>query len=124
MRILFTFLLLVLSQQGMAVNCSEENITLSTQEDVDGFQDTYGPCDTVSGDLIISGSMTNLDGLLKLKNVERNLLIERNSNLSNIKGLGDITFIGGSLKIVVNPELSSLDKTSNRNVKRILMNLE
>ena len=40
----------------MAVDCSEENIALSTQEDVDGFQEAYGPCNTVTGDLTISGS--------------------------------------------------------------------
>ena len=76
MRFLFVFLLVLLPQHGMSADCSEVNITLSTQSDVDSFQGSFGPCDTVTGNIIISGTMNNLDGLLALNHVSGDVTIE------------------------------------------------
>ncbi len=135
MRILFTFLLLVLSQQGMAADCSEENISLGTQEDVDGFQATYGTCDTVTGDLTIvpsnemqiddltgvstiksiggnllvrGTSVTNLDALKTLRNVNGSLTIEFNENLVDVHGLSNVTQIGGHFTMQSNTPIVQL----------------
>ena len=80
----------------MAIDCSEENITLYTQEDVDGFQEVYGSCDTVTGNLAISGSMTHLDELFKLNRIAGNLTIEESLDLNDISGLA-LSFFRHSL---------------------------
>jgi len=50
-----------------AVDCSTDDgwpsIYLVTQTDVDNFQDVYGPCDTITRDLGLSGTFANFDGL-------------------------------------------------------------
>ena len=109
MRILFTFLLLVLSQQGMAVDCSEENITLSEQSDVDNFQSTYGNCDRVTGDLSIdSTGISNLSGLANIESITGSFYIWYNNNLVNLDGLSNLKTIGTDLQIYNNDALTSV----------------
>jgi len=63
-----------------AVYCSTtDDIRLSTQAQIDGFQVAYGPCDTVQHSIAIGGSssnrgtdtnINNLDGLAGIKEIQ------------------------------------------------------
>ena len=88
--------------------CSDLDYTFTNQADVDAFAATG--CDSIPGDLYISGSfITNLDGLIKLTSVGGDLTIEHNGRLTNADGLASITNVGGSLKINGGNALNSLD---------------
>ncbi|MDG1988104.1 MAG: hypothetical protein P8J18_09000 [Halieaceae bacterium] len=114
MKFLFTFLLLVLSRQGMAVDCSDENITLSTQSDMNNFQATYGNCDRISGDLSIdSTEISNLSGLANIESITGSFYIWYNNNLVNLDGLSNLKTIGTDLQIYNNDALTSITELSN-----------
>ena len=102
-RAVFIIVLATLSVQVWGVNCSSTNINLSTQEDVDTFQTTYGSggtCDTVTGILSIWGNdISNLIPLSALKSVQ-DLQIKQSLLLTNIDGLSSLTNVGGYLRIL------------------------
>jgi hypothetical protein len=122
-----------------AADCSQTNIELNTQAQVDSFQATYGPCDTASGNLVITGDdivdltpladlvsvgglfvqgnplLTDLDGLDGLSSITYArswLSINTNPLLSNIDALSSVTSVAGSLFIGSNASLTSVDGLS------------
>jgi hypothetical protein len=99
----------------MAVDCSPDDITLSSQSDVDNFQADHGPgCDTVVGELLITlGEMTNLDGLSGLTTVGRNLRIELVSDLTDLSGLSELTTVGHDLRIELTSALTNVNGFSS-----------
>ncbi len=114
MRILFIFLLVVLSRQGMAADCSHDNVTLSTQLDINNFQSTYGNCDRISGDLSIdSTEISNLSGLVNIESIIGSFYIWDNNNLVNLDGLSNLKTIGRDLQIYNNDALTSVAELSN-----------
>lgn len=123
---------------ALAVNCTPDSITLSSQSEVDDFQADHGPCDQVVGTLTITGtSITNLDGLAGLHalgwteitntsqltdisglstvfSFNGPFLVENNSLLADLNGLSGMTAIaGGALFIRNNLSLSDLSGLSN-----------
>ncbi|WP_460975280.1 immunoglobulin domain-containing protein [Spirosoma knui] len=87
-----------------------DNITLSTQQQVDAF--AQSGCTTISGNLTISGpDITNLDGLSSLTSVGGSVYIEDNASLTSLAGLSGLshTDINRDLQISRNAELTSLD---------------
>ena len=82
---------------------SSGTIGITTQAQVDGFQEAYGPCDRVQKSLTISNSnnntndITNLDGLSGLKAVDGSLSLSYLRNLSGLSGLSNISEVGGTL---------------------------
>jgi hypothetical protein len=119
-------LLLCISPSAFAANCSQTDITIESQSDVDNFQSLYGgggTCDTVVGSLLINNvfdssawtSLTNLDGLSGLHTIGGDLEISNNdagsaSNTSNsltdIRGLSQLESIGGHFALLNNSQLS------------------
>jgi hypothetical protein len=122
-----------------AADCSQTNIELNTQAQVDNFQATHGSCDTVSGNLVITGDdivdltpladlvsagglfvqgnplLTDLDGLDGLSSITYArswLSINTNPLLSNIDALSSVTSVAGSLFIGSNASLTSVDGLS------------
>ena len=95
-----------------AVDCPSNNYDLNTQAEVDALG-AVG-CDTVTGNLSVYGStdITNLDGLLTLKNVSGTLDINVNDALDNLDGLANINSIGGSMYIRYNRALTNIDGVS------------
>lgn len=91
--------------------CSAGNIVLSTQQEVDDFQATYGGggvCDKVSGSLdIIGNNITNLDALIDLTYAQ-GLRIDGNASLANINGLANLSSVYFSVWIRDNPVLTDL----------------
>jgi hypothetical protein len=117
--------------------CTPDDITLSTQAEVDSFQINYGTCDTVTGDLRIEGAditnldsltglkhiggflrvfvnpmLTNVDGLTGLTSVER-IDISGNDALTNVDGLSNITYVWNGISISGNGALTNLDGLAN-----------
>jgi hypothetical protein len=81
-------------------SCLPENITFTTQEQIDNFQTNYPGCTEIEGALGISGiDITNLNGLNCLTSIGGNLNIHDNNNLTNLSGFDNLNFIGESLLI-------------------------
>jgi len=97
-----------------AIDCSETDILLSSQTEVDNFQTDYGPgCDRVSGTLEIDGNdITNVDALSGLNSIGGNLRIQGNSLLGDIDGLQNLVSIDGALRVDGNPLLENIDGLS------------
>jgi hypothetical protein len=101
--------LLMASTNVSAIDCSIEdgypNIYLRTQADVDNFQTDFGPCDTITRDLIIEAEgatlenkFTNLFGLSEIVSITGSLTIIR-SSVASIEGLSNLQNITGDLHI-------------------------
>src|SRR5210317_756635 len=99
----------------MAVDCSQPDITLNSQAEVDNFQTNYGgggTCDNITGNLSISGAdIHSLTPLSALTSVRYGLGIEFNPSLTNLSGLSNLTSVGG-LYINNNSALTSLGNLS------------
>ncbi len=98
-NILFVFLLCLASYSSLLSQCSG-NITLSTQAQVNDFS-----CNTVNGNLTISGSgITNLDSLFGilnvLQNVTGNLTVTNCPNLTSLQGLDGVQSVGGNFEVM------------------------
>jgi hypothetical protein len=111
------FILMLIPEQAWGVDCSSSDIVLSTQEQVDNFQATYGGggvCDTVAGNLEVSGNeITNVDGLANLTSVGEHLSIESNAALTNVDGLANLISVGVSMFIWSNTALTNIDGLAN-----------
>ena len=100
--------------------CSDIDINLTSQADVDNFQRQYGGggnCEEVSNNLRIErvSNLTNLDGLQGLKRIGGDLKVNDNdfgsgSNASNsltdITGLRNIESVGGAFELTNNHMLA------------------
>lgn len=114
LKAILMIMLTTLSLQVWGVDCSSSNITLSTQEDVDNFQATYGVCDRVLGSLTVVGAdITDIDGLANLTSVGGDLQIHYNAVLTDINGLANLTSVGGLLHIEYNAALTNIDGLTN-----------
>src|SRR5258706_4919899 len=70
------------------------DISLTTQAEVDAFPVTYG-CTEITGTLTISGAdITHLDSLYFVTKVDGDLRIGSNPNLTSLKGLSSLTYVG------------------------------
>ena len=89
----------------IAVDCSPNDITLSTQLDVTNFQSDHGPCDTITGFLKITNGndIADLSPLSALTSVGRELHIKNNGSLTNLNGLSALTSVGGPLVSLTTP---------------------
>ena len=117
MNMLKAILMIVLttfSVQVWAVDCSSTDIALSSQNDYDNFQTTYGGggiCDRVAGNLWVNGggSVTNIDGLADLASVGGNLNIDPYTTLTDLDGLANLVSVGGHLIFGNNTSLTNID---------------
>ncbi len=95
------------------------SLTLSTQQEIDDFQSTYGPCDsiltsiTVSDNLSSIDAITNLSGLSQIKYIQQDLTIILTSGLVDLEGLNSLESIGSDLIILDNFGLESLSGLNN-----------
>lgn len=70
--------------------CPTDNITITTQAEIDNFAITYPGCTNFEVSLTIEGlSITNLNGLIQLQQVVN--LIIRNTNIVDFTGLDQLT---------------------------------
>jgi len=127
--------LLLFSSAALAVNCTPDSITLSSQAEVDSFQADHGPgCDTIISMLTIDGlsitDLTSLSGLntgvlgstIKVQNTSVTSLaglsgltsvywfeINFNSALTSIAALSALTTVSGPLFIQGNAALTNVN---------------
>ncbi|WP_175489356.1 T9SS type A sorting domain-containing protein [Neolewinella agarilytica] len=97
-----------------APQCPSGDVTLSSQEEVDGFITNYPSCTAINGNLTITTAagfttnspIVNLDALANLRTIEGDLIIDNNPNLLNLDGLADLEEITGNLVLSGNQLLS------------------
>lgn len=92
-----------------AVDCTPTSIALHTQAEVNGFQDSYGPCDRVLTLYVEGDDINNLDGLSGLTEIGSSLYIQNNASLINVAGLSALTHVTRNLWIQNNAHLTNLD---------------
>jgi hypothetical protein len=105
--LIFTFLL-VSSFNFLKGQCVPTAIVFSTQADVDAFPSLYPGCTTILGNVGITGSVTNLDSLYKIKTIKGSLSILNNNVLGTLSGLENLDSIYGSFKSL-NTYIQSFD---------------
>ena len=102
------FLSVSFSPPVYAQNCIPDDITLSSQADIDNFQANHGSCDQmVQGLTIEGGDILNLNGLSAITSIGGDLKIERNPALVNLDGLHALNRVG-SLSISNNVALTNV----------------
>jgi hypothetical protein len=97
---------MIFSAPASAQDCTPDDITLSSQAEVDNFQVSHGPCDTVTGDIYISGDdIVALSPLSALTTAGGDVFgggihIYKNTALTNLNGLSALTSVSGYLEIL------------------------
>lgn len=107
-KLILIITILVSFQFGvLAQGCLPEGITFTTQEQIDNFFANYPGCNTIEGNVEISGNfdITNLDGLLGLERIEGELLVHHNYELHNFIGLDSLKEVQGMITIAHNIHL-------------------
>lgn len=115
--------MILLSFKMNAQGCLPGEYTFKTQGQIDSFAIQYPGCTKILGSIIIqeneTGSITNLEGLLQLDTILGNVWIGKenisvtNTSLTNLIGLKNVKYIGGSLLILGNNLLTSLNGLTN-----------
>jgi len=109
LTILFTCTSIFLSAQ----TCPTEDITFTTQQQIDDFPTDYPGCTDMPFSITISGpDISNLSGLNQLVSVGGNLNIGYNPSLTSLSGLAALTTVGGGFDILGNPLITSLSGLS------------
>jgi|JI10StandDraft_1071094.scaffolds.fasta_scaffold01156_18 hypothetical protein len=107
---IISFVLFLCSVSSLRSQCNG-NITLSTQAQVNDFS-----CNTVNGNLTISGSgITHLDSLFGvlnvLQNVTGNLIVQNCPNLTSLQGLDGVQSVGGEF-VIQNTDITTMGNFS------------
>ncbi len=72
-------------------SCLPHGITFGTQEEIDSFQSLYPYCSIIEGDVIIYGdSISNLNGLNSITNINGSLWLKMNEQLHSLEGLTNL----------------------------------
>ena len=106
--------LLFYSSPLLALDCTPDSITLSTQAEVDSFQTDHGPgCDTIVSDLTVDGlSITDLTPLSGLTTGMFTSTIKiQNTSITSLAGLSGLTSVYW-IEITGNNVLTSLTALS------------
>ena len=110
-KLFLTLLLGCLFSAVMLTENRAQNLTLTTQAQVNAF--TYT---AITGNLIIqesvSGNITNINALSSLTTVGGVFYIISNAALTNVNGLSSLTSVGGDLRIENNNALNNVDGLS------------
>lgn len=106
----FTLVLLLSCCQWLAAQCPTGDIIFSTQGQIDNFQLNYPGCTNILGNVTIQGTdITNLNGLLGIDSIGKNLYIQSNISLTSLGGLDSLISIGQRFRIEGNSVLTSLN---------------
>ncbi len=95
---LFVFQLTSYSQ-----GCLPEGITFTSQTQIDSFQFNYPNCTEIEGDVVIESAddidISDLFGLSTITSIAGSLSIVDNYELTSLEGLGNLLYIGSDLII-------------------------
>lgn len=92
--------------------CPPDNISFSSQAEVDNFTSNYPGCKWLMNPTISGADITNLNGLSNVERVFGSFLIYGNTNLTSLDGLSSLELISGNIDIYSNPVLTDLDGLS------------
>lgn len=114
MRYILLFIVLVgFAQLGYTQSCGENRyIILRSQADVDNFSIDYPNCTTIESNLIIEGTIYNLDGLEQITAVNGSVEIQ-SYYLTSLHGLHNLSSVGLFYEIYDCPSLTNIDALSN-----------
>ena len=120
--LLIVFLAILIQVSLQSQTCLPNGIVFNTQVQVDSFQINYPDCNTIEGNVEITGAnINNLSGLDVLIGIEGDLFIGYCTGLSNLAGFDNLTYIGQDLRIYMNTSILSL--TGLDNISEIGQNL-
>src|SRR5688572_11436244 len=109
-QMIFCLLSVTAITSTVAQPCSQQNISLHSQSNVDNFKN-YN-CTIIEGQLFINGAdITNLDSLNGL--VEIGSLSVNSTNIQDFEGLNSLKKIHGGAAISFNPLLTSMSGLDN-----------
>ncbi len=95
-------LILAFAFTGISQSCLPEGIVFDTQAQIDNFQINYPGCTEIEGNVEIGyygSNITNINGLSNITYIGGDLMISGNTSLSSLNGLSALTFLGGELRI-------------------------
>lgn len=96
--------------------CLIDGISFTSQSQIDDFQNDYPFCNSILGDVNISGEdIINLNGLSQIEMIQGGLWIHSNPMLENLEGINYLESIEGLLYIGHNDVLSNLSGLENLN---------
>ncbi len=101
---LFAFLIITGFLYGQ---CPSGNVAFNSQADVNQFITDYPNCDTISGDLIITGNVTNLSALDNLQSIEGYFIIS-DTQLTSISNFNSLAYVLNSIEISDNALLTEV----------------
>ena len=108
---LFLFLILGIFSSGFS-QVYNGTVTFNNQTQID----TFPPYTVITGDVKIEdSSITNVDSLYHLTEIQGNLDLSKSNSLVNIDGFSNLTTIGGYLGIITNLNLSPNTTLTNLN---------
>jgi len=100
-----------------AQSCLPNGIIFNTQYEIDNFATNYPGCTEVLGRVIIDralgSSLTNLDALNQITDIQGDLRISNVGTITNLTALNNLTALGGSLIISGNYSLVDLSGLEN-----------
>ncbi|MEM9920442.1 MAG: T9SS type A sorting domain-containing protein [Bacteroidota bacterium] len=116
-KLLF-FLLLLLSNVGIAQDCPDEDLFFTRQSQLDSFAILYPDCRNLKGGLGLSTieGLTNLNALQQVLSIKGNFSIASCQELTNLEGLENLKSIEGELIIANCNQLDNLDGIGNLRV--------
>lgn len=92
--------------------CPPPGTVFTDQQQIDAMARTYPGCTVLEGNLVIQearpGAIRQLTGLNNLREINGNLIVRLNRDLTNLSGLNNLTRISGELNIQSNGQLVNL----------------
>src|SRR5688500_14578747 len=80
---------------SVAKACPHESFYFFDQIFIDQFSTDYPDCETIYGDVTISGYINNLEALSNIRVITGNLVIESTSELTDLSGLENLDSVYG-----------------------------
>lgn len=114
MKFILSTLFVILTGQFAISAICPDNITFTTQAEINAFPAAFPNCTRIDGSVTISGSdITSLSGLSNLTFIGGPLTIQDNPLLASLAGLNNVQQIGNRLTINNNIQLSNLNGLNN-----------
>ena len=96
-------------QDVQIIECENDNVILTSQQEVDDFEANYGTCNSVNTLEIKGLDINNLEGLANLAEVKEYVMVS-NTNLADLRGLANVVFDSAQFIIIRrNPNLTEID---------------
>lgn len=85
---------------ALSQSCLPDGIRFTTQEEIDNFRINHPNCTEIEGDVEITlSSISNLDSLYVIASIGGNLELNKNSSLTSISGLSNLTTVEGRINL-------------------------